>query len=875
MTVAAKNRRVGHPRRRSAADWWKLAREAGDNSRQAVAVKLCLRALDELPKDPTAGPEIHAQILVTLACYRSELGQPELALSLLDDALAVDSSSQAAVLTARGMVLLRSGDERAVAALDKAIAALHGVTAATARPGAGPSDLASALLNRGLLHMISGRLEQARLDTLAAEAAAKEAQRPGVVLMARHNLGYITYLAGDLPGALQAMAQAADLSPDTVQGVQALDRARVLLASGLLTEAADFTDEAVAAFKANRALPDLAEAALVKAEVSLLTRNPSAALKAARRATRLYTARGNVPARLTAQLLELRADAQLRGVGSPATSGHVRPGTRRRVATRAAHAASALAADLVDAGLRDQAGMAWLIAAEAHLDAGDVVAATESVQRAGQLGGAAALATKLHRRLIAGRIELAAGHRAAALAQIRRGLDDLADFQARFGSQDLQSAAAVHGRELARLGLRTATGSGSPAAILQWLERARAVTTRLPAVRPPADPVLAEDLGALRMADEQARAALLAGRRDPVAERKVADLRRRVRARSWTVSGTGRADRPPTLAAVRRVLAERRPDAGVVALFVVGGKIHALVITRSRAAHLVLAERSEVESHRHRLQGDLDLLADERIPDRLQAVARQSLAGSLRALSDAFLPVLDIVGNGPILIAAVGPLATVPWLLLPALNGRAVTVSSSVTRAIAGLDAPADEPISRGVLVVAGPDVTNGNKEAAAVAALHDNPVLLTGEQATGRAVLDAIPAGGLVHIAAHGHHESGNPLFSGVKLADGLLFGYDFAPNPTLPGHVVLSSCDVGQTDDRPGGEPLGLVAALVRSGVPTVITGTSRVADSVAEATMVDYHRQLKDGEAPADALAAAVAHAQAATGLPAPFSCFGAGL
>ena len=143
-------------------------------------------------------------------------------------------------------------------------------------------------------------------------------------------------------------------------------------------------------------------------------------------------------------------------------------------------------------------------------------------------------------------------------------------------------------------GLRTATATGSPAAILQWLERARAATTRLPAVRPPADPVLADELGALRVADEQARAALLAGKRDAAADKRVAELRRRVRARSWTVSGSGRADRPPTLAAVQRLLADRRPDAGVVALFVGGGKIHALVITATRARHLVLAEREAI-----------------------------------------------------------------------------------------------------------------------------------------------------------------------------------------------------------------------------------------------------------------------------------------
>jgi xanthine dehydrogenase YagR molybdenum-binding subunit len=103
----------------------------------------------------------------------------------------------------------------------------------------------------------------------------------------------------------------------------------------------------------------------------------------------------------------------------------------------------------------------------------------------------------------------------------------------------------------------------------------------------------------------------------------------------------------------------------------------------------------------------------------------------------------------------------------------------------------------------------------------------------------------------------------------------HDVAPNPALPAQVVLSSCDVGQTDDRPGGEPLGLVAALVRSGVPTVISGTSKISDTVAEATMVGYHERLIDGATPATALAEAVAAAGSDSGLPAPFSCFGAGL
>lgn len=133
----------------------------------------------------------------------------------------------------------------------------------------------------------------------------------------------------------------------------------------------------------------------------------------------------------------------------------------------------------------------------------------------------------------------------------------------------------------------------------------------------------------------------------------------------------------------------------------------------------------------------------------------------------------------------------------------------------------------RGVLAVAGPDVPGGIDEVTAVAGLHSGASMLVGAAATGEAVLARMPRAGLLHIAAHGHHEPESALFSSVQLFDGPLYGFDIAPSQTLPDHVVLSSCDAGRTDDRPGGEPLGLAAALLRSGVSTVIAGVSRIAD------------------------------------------------
>ena len=164
-----------------------------------------------------------------------------------------------------------------------------------------------------------------------------------------------------------------------------------------------------------------------------------------------------------------------------------------------------------------------------------------------------------------GRLALAVGRRAAGLAHVRRGLDDLSKFQATFGSQDLQAAASVHGRELARLGLRTAVESGSPAAILQWLERARGVTTRLPAVRPPADPDFARQLGEFRAGYQQARQAVLSGERDEALEMRIRERRRRVQAMAWSTAGQGDVRRPLSLTAVQRRLATADNHATVVA----------------------------------------------------------------------------------------------------------------------------------------------------------------------------------------------------------------------------------------------------------------------------------------------------------------------
>ena len=834
---------------RSAGELWAQARGSVDLGRPGTGYRLGSRSLVQLSKErlpDEVAAALRARILITMADAQVELGQVEQASALLDAALRASPSVLPVVQASRGVLLARTGR------LDASQEQLDAAVAGLADAGGSRHNLVRALLWRGMLHLDEARLDLAIADCETAAELGRQTGLDAAVVIATHNLGLVRYVSGDLPGALHEMTRAEEAGPQVRPGVRALDRARVLLAAGLLAEAREVAERAERSFAAERSKVELADALLVTAEIDMVSGAAAAARSAARRAARTYAAAHHQRGVFAARVMETRAEGQVRA--------GLRPPSRRR-AQQGARLADALAGSLAATGLWEDARAVRLLQAQALLEAGDVDGAEWAAAAAAGSGRpdqprVPLIATELHTRVVDARIELARGRRSAGLMHIRRGLDDLAAFQARFGSQDLQSASAVHGRELTRLGLRTALQTESPAAILQWLERSRAASTRLAAVRPSADEVLARELSKLRRASHRARLAQMSGEPDPELEDEVDDLRRRVRSRSWLVGGSGAVNRPLSLAAVQRRLAEAG-NVSIVAPFRGGGRFHALVITARAARYLRLTKDFGLESQLNRIIGDLNILADHRVLEPLRRVAAASLRSGLDRVADYIaVPIEPHVDDGPVIVAAAG------------------------SAAIAGMGRTAEE-FRRGVLAVAGPEVLHGTEEAQAVADVYhgspfDGPTgLLIGSAATGRAVLDAIPPGGLLHIAAHGRHEPDNPLFSGVLLADGLLYGYDVAPNPALPAQVVLSSCDVGRTDDRPGGEPLGLVAALLRSGVTTVIAGTSRVSDRVAAAVMAAYHQRLYKGESPAIALAGAIRTAAETESGPAPFTCFGAGL
>ncbi|WP_461023772.1 CHAT domain-containing protein [Thalassiella azotivora] len=723
-----------------------------------------------------------------------------------------------------------------------------------------PTDQARAQLNRGTASLLVGDLPSARHHLALAAATASTAGWEVGAAKAMGNLGYLALLAGDIPEALRLNDESAPVLNPLGKGVAGVIRgmrARMLMSAGLLGEADAELDSALELLRSVRLTQDQAEAELDRAEVALADDRPADARRWAARARRRFASRGADVCVLQCDLIRLQADrAQGRSLAATA------------------EAAERLVLELRDKGLREQARTAELIHADALLALGRPVAPPALVpdERIG---------TRLLARAVRAQRATAAGDARAAAAERTRGLVELHRYQARFGSLDLQSGASGLGRRLATEGLTAAVQGGRPQQVLTWSERARATTSRTPALRPPADPVAAEMLADLRYVRTQLQAAEQARREDADVRRlrqRRRDLERSIRARAWYAEGHGAVDRPARLDEVRAALPHPTGDGTMVSLFAVGDDLHALVVTPRSARVLRLGHAPDVAERVLRVRADLDLLATSRMPPPVREVAIRSLRAGLAALQrqvwEPLRTARATLDEGPVLVVPCAAVAALPWTALPALRGRPVTVAPSATGWLSararGPHVPAD---ARGVFV-SGPGVERGPAEVAAAASVWPGSTLLTGEEATGPRVLAAADGAGLWHVAAHGQHDRENPLFSSVQLADGALFGYDLDGVSALPRHVVLSACDLGLSTVRSRDEAVGMTAALLHGGAVSVVAGTARVADLAASEVGVALHEGLRAGAGTSSALAAALVAVDDGTGVPPPLVCFGAG-
>jgi tetratricopeptide (TPR) repeat protein len=839
------------------------AREAGWAYRFGRAVTLlgnALRLLDTtLPGSPAA-VVLRIRILVSLGYAQAESWSLADGLARLDEAAThLDAlppgprraELDALVLNNRGLLLHRAG--QIVEGIELFDAAVERLTEQDTV--ADPALLAGIHLNRGHAYIdLSQVVRSARDFERCLELCAEHDDMGLVADKARHNLGYVAYLTGDLPTALRhytGVERSYQVSTPGLLPALRLDQARALLSAGLATDAARHLDDVIPRLRAQRAGQDLAEAEVTRAAAALLDGRVMEARRLARSAERRFTQRGNTRWAAVAALAALRAET---------AAALAAPRIPRRLPERAVKLADMLRALL----LEDETGLALMLAVRLELRRGDPAAAELLLDQLPRQRSTTPLDHRMLLRLCRAELAVARGERRRALAEARAGLVELGRARDRMGGLELVCGTAIHGQQLGDLAVRLVLDGPRRDArrLFGWLERTRAQVYRYEPLPTIDDPVLAEQISSLRSLRRAAQQARLAGRVPRREEKQIVALEREVLRQGWHATPWGRPRPVASLAEVGAALGRR----ALVTFAVSGDELVAVAVADGRARLVRLTSATETFEWVKRLHADLDTYAPNGLPPTIGMVVAGSARRSADVVDERLLaPLAPVIGDRELVIVPTGSLYAVPWGSLPSLRGCPVVVAPSAT---AWLTAESAGGSPDHVVLARGPHLRETIAEESTLTRTYPSATVLP--TATVDQVLTALDGASIAHLAAHGEHEPTNAMFSRLELADGPLFAYELARLANPPRHVVLAACELAMHHIRPGDEALGFAGGLLASGVRTVVAANSRVGDASAAATMVDYHQRVAAGERPAAALAAAVA----VDPLRRPFICLGAG-
>ncbi|WP_307849407.1 CHAT domain-containing protein [Qaidamihabitans albus] len=849
-------------------DLHRRANDAAGSAHNIEAIRLLRRALRRLDAAPDTGADRVAariRVLISLALATSEVGSTaegfaglraaEEQLGNLPDGR--DRRTLPAVISGqRALLLFRIGRPAESLALFDAIIP-------TLERGGGDSDddgllLTRTVTNRAQIHAEMGNLDAASRDFQRALTLAAEHGHTRLAGKARHGLGDLAQLTGDIPGALRHYDEAARILESAAPGWVArvrLDQARALLVAGLAEEAARHLDEALPDLRRNRVIQDVAEAEVARAAAAMLQGDYEMARRLAVAARRRFLRRGNRPWAEVAALTRLRADTMA-----------VLAGDARPPAPLPANLVG-LADRLADLGLRDETAAARLLAVRLLLRRGSVAAAKEQLARVPNPQRTSPVDHRMLLRLCRAELAVAEGRVRSALAQARNGLAELGWARDRMGGLDLLCGTAVHGQELGGLAvgmvLSRARGQAGARRLFAWQERTRAQVYRyepLPAID---DPVLARHITEMRQVQRTVQQRRLGGKPVTMLEHRYAWLQREASRLGWYTSQWGR---PRPVSAPEEV-AERLGDRVLVSLVGNGDSLAAVVVRDGRFRLVRLGSLAEAVEITKQLHADLDALAPDQLPEPLVTAVSGSARRRAARLDELLVrPLADQLGDRELVIVPLGSLYALPWAALPSLRGRPLSVAPSATAWLAAVSGPRPEP----VVLVGGPGVPGAVGEVRQLRAVYPGARLVEGEDATSAAVLSALDGSGLAHLVAHGAHEPANALFSRLELVDGPLFAHETARLGRPPERVVLAACELAMSHIRPGEEALGFAGALLASGSRTVVGAVARVGDRAAADAMTDLHRRLAAGTSPAVALA----EATAVDPLRRPFLCLGSG-
>jgi len=741
-------------------------------------------------------------------------------------------------------------------------------------------SLALAHSNRAVLCSYQGNFTAALESLSAAEKIERARDLPILLAMDTHNMGFVLGRLGKLPDALAAFARAGEAYAALGNqyghvAVLDADRCEVLLLAGMVAEARAAASRAVEALIAVGNQAYLMECRVLLARALMAGGDYREAATQASLAAAEFDSAARPPWAALARYVGVQAEI-LESQDQAAAPHGLLPRCRE------------IAAELDGQGWAVESVHVRTFAGRLALAFGQPEVARQELAQAVGARSRGTADLRAQAWLAVALLHLAEGNRSGAKRALGRGISVVDDYRASLGATELRVYAASHGAELARLGVRLALEDRRAVDVLRWAERWRAGALERRSVRPPDEERLAGLLTELRKTQAELRAIALSvtgdARSRPVGQAgapnsdgamaklrdRIAELERLVRDETLQASDdtarTGRVD----VASVRHALGNR----WLIEYVALEGQLHAVTVTRDRVRLHHLGPLSVGDEKRYLFA------ALRRLWLSPGGAARQSLAATAHRLDEMLMAPLRLPADIGVVVVPTGVLHGLPWSALPSLAHRSTTVAPSTALWMGsqglgsqGRTAPVG---ARSVALIAGPDLPGADDEVSQIDQLYryaSPPTatqVLVGPATTAAAVISALEASDVAHLAAHGRFRSDSPQFSSVLLADGPLTVYDLEGLRRAPRTVVVAACEAAVTDVRLGDELLGTAAALIGCGVQSVVAPVMRVPDGMTAPFMVALHRQLQAGQATAQALASARQGQDEAVG--AAFICIG---
>jgi tetratricopeptide (TPR) repeat protein len=761
-----------------------------------------------------------ADLLMSHAAVSQELGRMTAARRDLQAAAMLVTGTRASELDFQRAVLLQNVGQLAGAA------AIYGRILPD--PAASAQRKVMAANNLAMIESEQGRYGPA-LRRLGQALPAAAQIGPAFVASVTQSRAWVTVRSGRYAEGLRVFEEAEQAHRDAALplGEYYIEYADALMELRLLPEAAGAARRAVAEFSAAGIPLMEAEGQLRVAQLAMLAGDCAEAITASTVAAAAFRQQGRLGWR--ARALLVTAEGRLQ-------SGAVTPADL--------HEARAAARQLQVLGATSAAVQGFLVTGRLAAALDQRRPAIAALTRAAALARGAAVLVRLRGRVSAALAARLRHRDAEALAQCRRGLRDLAQHRGSLPSLELRALASGHGAELGLIGLDIVLRDGSPARVLNWMERSRAAA--LFAAEPPQFAQIRADITALRAVQAESREESRLDARRPGAtlprsgapETEQAVIENRIRQATWQASSVaGASVAPVTVGALRDRLAGKV----LVSYGLLGDDLVAVVIEPRRSRVAALGPLGPVRDQLRALLFALRRLAQPR-SQAVAAAARASADLRLRRLTELLLRPLGVAAGGELVIVAVPGLHGVPWA---ALHSGPVGLAPSATSWAYSAAAAQARPRGAGsVVLVAGPDLPGAVAEVELLAAVHPSATCLTPPDSTAEAVAQALAGADLAHLACHGTLRADNPMFSSLQLSDGPMTVQELYARGLAPHRLVLASCESGTQIGYPGDEVLGFVSALLARGTAGILAAAAVVPDVEAVGLMTAVHRGLARG-------------------------------